>query len=140
MRNLTLAILCLLSAGCAISEHVVPVDSTENISKVYVRYNDKVHMEGMNDELVRQFRALGFGSELFTGDTPEGAIHTFTYTANWTWDLAMYLTYFRGTLYENGRVLGETEYDARSGGANLSKFGPTASKIEPLLKEMMPRP
>ncbi|RFF29953.1 Sbal_3080 family lipoprotein [Wenzhouxiangella sediminis] len=124
-------------AGCAISENVVPVDSDKTIEKVYVRYSDDVHMEGLNDELVSQFRSLGFDAELYRGDTPDAAQHTFIFTANWAWDLAMYLTYFHGTLYEEGRMLGEAEYDARSGGSNFGKFGPTASKIKPLLTEMM---
>ncbi|MBC7368679.1 MAG: hypothetical protein H7343_18035 [Undibacterium sp.] len=52
------------------------------------------------------------------------------------WDLAMRLTYFYGTLSEDGRILGQTEYDARMGGANIGKFGPTAEKIRPLIAEL----
>ena len=51
--------------------------------------------------------------------------------------MAMYLTYFRATLYENGRVLGEVEYDAKMGGGNMKKFGKTAEKIRPLLTELL---
>lgn len=136
-RMILLVIAVLLLAGCAISENVVPVDSDHLIEKIYVRYSDDVHMEGLNDELVSQFRSLGFNAELYKGDTPDRARHTFIFTANWTWDLAMYLTYFHGTLYEDGRMLGEAEYDARSGGANMGKFGSTANKIKPMLTEMM---
>jgi len=53
------------------------------------------------------------------------------------WDMAMYLTYFHATLYEDGRVLGEVEYDAKMGGANFAKFGRTAEKIRPLLSELL---
>ena len=53
------------------------------------------------------------------------------------WDIAMYLTYFHATLYEDGRVLGEVEYDAKMGGANFAKFGRTAEKIRPLLSELL---
>jgi hypothetical protein len=138
MRKLILVFVAIaLSTGCAISRNVVPVDSDEKVEKIYVRYNDAVHMEGLNDELVAQFREMGFDAELFRGDTPEEALHTFIFTANWTWDIAMYLTYFRGTLMEDGRTLGQAEYDATSGGANLGKFGQTAEKIRPLLEEMM---
>lgn len=51
--------------------------------------------------------------------------------------MAMYLTYFRGSIYEDGRLLGEAEYDAKMGGANMNKFGRTAEKLRPLLEEML---
>lgn len=138
MKRLIFIIIAIsLMAGCAISKNVVPIDSDHEIDKIYVRYSDDVHMEGINDEFVSQFQSLGFDAELYKGDTPDEARHTFIFTANWAWDLAMYLTYFHGTLYEEGRMLGEAEYDARSGGSNFSKFGPTASKLKPLLTEMM---
>ncbi len=131
--------LALVATGCAISRHVVPVESNAQVEKIYVLHNERVHMEGINPALVEIFQSLGFESELYYGDRPAGALHTFTFTANWTWDMAMYLTYFRGTLLEDGRVIGEVEYDARSGGSNMSKFGSTESKIEPLIAEMLER-
>ena len=137
MKNLIIIFTVIFLSGCSISTHVTPVDSNKEIQKVYVRYNDKVHMEGMNDELVWQFKNLGFDAELYNGDTPLEAVHTFTYTANWTWDMAMYLLYFRGTLYEQGRVLGEVEYDAKMGGGNLNKFGKTREKLTPLMTELL---
>ena len=51
--------------------------------------------------------------------------------------MAMYLVYFRGTLYEDDRVLGEVEYDAKMGGGNMGKFGKTKEKIRPLLTELV---
>ncbi len=51
--------------------------------------------------------------------------------------MAMYLTYFEATLYEDGRVLGEVSYDAKMGGANMNKFGKTADKVKPLLLELL---
>ncbi len=94
-------------------------------------------MEGLVDELVQQIEDMGFSSQKYSGDRPEGAKHYLTYTANWQWDMAMYLTYFKATLYEDGRVLGEVEYDAKMGGANMNKFGKTAEKIKPLLLELL---
>ena len=137
MKKLFIIFLIFFISGCSIARNVVPVDSGKEIDKIYVQYNEKVHMEGMNDELVWQFENLGFRSELYKGDTPDGAIHIFRYTANWSWDMAMYLVYFRGTLYEQGRILGEVEYDAKSGSGNFNKFGKTREKIEPLMSEMM---
>ena len=136
--NILLPLLTLLLfSGCAISRNVVPVDSGTTIEKIYVLENEKVHMEGLVDELVSQIMNMGFRSEKYSGDRPDGAKHYLTYTANWQWDMAMYLTYFRATLYEDGRVLGEVEYDAKMGGANMNKFGKTADKIKPLILELL---
>ena len=135
-NTVIIVVSLLILSGCAISRHVVPVDSNVIISKVYVLENDKVHMELMDDEIVKQIREIGFDSELYSGDRPEEAKHYLTFTANWTWDMAMYLTYFRATLYEEGKVLGEVEYDSKMGGANLKKFGKTENKIRPLLEEL----
>lgn len=128
-------IVSLLS-GCAISQNVMPVDSDVVIHKVYVLENDRVHMERLIDEIVSQLEELGFESEAYAGDRPDEAKHYLTFSANWNWDVAMYLTYFKATLYEDGRVLGEVEYDAKMGGANMNKFGKTANKIRPLLEEL----
>jgi len=126
-----------LTSGCAISQNVQPVDSNTRIEKIYVKENPEVHMAGLLPEIVTQLQELGFKSEAYAGDRPEGARHYITFTANWNWDMAMYLTYFRATLYDDGRVLGEVEYDAKMGGANMGKFGKTADKIRPLLAELL---
>lgn len=130
-------VVVALCSGCAISKHVTPVDSSVAIEKIYVLNNEKVHMKELVNEIVKQVHDLGFDSESYEGDRPADALHYITYTANWNWDMAMYLTYFRATLYEDGRVLGEVEYDAKMGGANMGKFGKTEDKIRPLLTELL---
>ena len=132
-----LIIMLPVLSGCAISRNVQPVDSTVRIDKIYVQNNPRVLMDGLLPEIVAQIRELGFPSESYTGDRPEAVRHYITFTANWNWDMAMYLTYFRATLYEEGRVLGEAEYDAKMGGANMNKFGKTADKIRPLLTQLL---
>lgn len=134
-------LLCLLSlsllSGCSIVKTVNPVEPGIVIDKIYVEKNPNVHMEGLHPEVMLQLRALGFAVESYESVPPEDAIYTFVYTANWNWDMAMYLTYFQGTLMENSRVLGRAEYDSRRGGANMGKFGKTAEKIRPLLMDLM---
>jgi hypothetical protein len=136
---LTLAgVLCaLLSSGCAISKNVQPVQKGTAIQTIYVAHNDRALMKACTDEIVSQINALGFEGKRYDGDRPVAAKHYLTYTANWTWDMAMYLVYFRATLFEEGRVLGEVEYDAKMGGANMGKFGKTAEKLRPLLMDLL---
>ena len=45
-----------------------------------------------------------------------------TYTANWTWDLAIYMTYAEINLYSDGKLAGKATYDSRMGGGRLDKF------------------
>lgn len=127
----------LFSSGCAISKNTQAVQKGTVIQTIYVAHNDRVLMKECTNELVAQISALGFDAKRYDGDRPKEAKHYFTYTANWQWDMAMYLTYFRGTLYEEGRVLGEIEYDAKMGGANMSKFGKTGEKLRPLLMDLL---
>lgn len=51
--------------------------------------------------------------------------------------MTMYIFYFEATLFEDFRLLGTAEYDARMGGANMGKFGSTADKIQPLLVQLL---
>ncbi len=110
--SLALTATIALLSGCS-SKRVVPVVPGTVINKIYVLDNKKVRMKGLIDELVSQIKQMGFQSEAYIGDRPADARHYLTYTANWNWDLATYLAYFRATLYEDGKVLGEVEYRAR---------------------------
>lgn len=130
-------LLVPLFSGCAISKNVQAVQRGTPIQTIYVAHNERVLMKDCTNEIVRQLTALGFEAKRYDGDRPKEARHYLTYTANWNWDMAMYLTYFRGTLYEEGRVLGEAEYDAKMGGANMGKFGRTAEKLRPLLTQLL---
>ena len=94
-------------------------------------------MDGLDEELVSQIREMGFQSEAYVDTRPADSTHYLMYTANWSWDMAMWLTYFSATLYDGETLLGEVEYDARRAGGRLSKFGKTANKIRPLLRELL---
>ena len=126
-----------LLSGCTITQHVRPVTTGTPITKIYVQNNPAVHMRGLVPEVVTQLELLGYQAETFDGKPPAEAIHYMTVTANWRWDMAMYLVFFRAILFEDGKAIGSAEYDAMRGGANMSKFGSTAEKIRPLLEQML---
>jgi hypothetical protein len=137
LKLFTIVLTILTQVSCTISRRVEPVDSGTSITKVYVKENKRVHMEGLIDEILKQIEEIGIESESYEGDRPIDARHYMTFTANWAWDMAMYMTYFKATIYEDGRILGEVEYDAKRGGGNMNKFGKTANKIRPLLQELL---
>ena len=52
----------------------------------------------------------------------------------------MYLYYFQATLYSEGKMIGEIEYDATGlgrGSINLDVHGRTENKIKPLIKRLL---
>lgn len=133
--------LCLIAlgllSGCTIVKTATPAPTGTKIGTIYVQRNRNVHMEGLHDEIIAQLRSLGFTAETTEGARPEKAKHLMTYTANWRWDMAMYLTYFQVTLLEDSQILGRAEYDATRGGARMDKFGKTSEKIRPLLQDLL---
>ena len=64
---------------------------------------------------------------------------TVTYTANWRWDLAMYMAYAEIKVFNNGQPAGEAVYDSLNGGANMSKFIKGEDKIVELVSQLFPR-
>lgn len=122
-------------AGCGtVGTHVRHVGRGEKIETIYVEHNEKVLMEDCTNELVRQMRELGFRAERVDGARPAHARFWLTYTANWSWDVAMYLRFFKAELRREAEVIGTAEYGASH---IRGKFGRTAEKIRPLLREMM---
>jgi hypothetical protein len=136
IKSISIVFLVVMLSACTISQNVSPVGEAIFIEKVYVKDNPKAHMKELVNELVTQIDELGFYSEKFEGNRPLDATHYLEYTANWAWDMAMYLTFFEAKLYDGGQLIGEVSYDARSGGGNMGKFGRTAEKIQPLLTEL----
>lgn len=136
IKCISIVFLVVMLSACTISQNVSPVGDSIFIEKVYVKDNPKAHMKELVNELVTQIDELGFYSEKFEGNRPLDATHYIEYTANWAWDMAMYLTFFEAKLYDGAKLIGEVSYDARRGGGNMGKFGRTAEKIKPLLTEL----
>jgi len=120
MKIFVLFGLVMLVSACTINRSVSPVTDVTRIDKIYVQNNPKAHMKELVNELVSQIESLGFESEKYEGEKPVDAQHRLTYTANWAWDLAMYLTFFEAKLYQGDELIGEVSYDARRGGSILS--------------------
>lgn len=146
MFNLDRAIAAtalVLLAGCSITQSVKEVAATRPLTELCIVENDKVHMSGFLPELSKQIEALGIKTRVVAGAVPPGCRHHLTYTANWAWDLAMYLTFAELTVHEGDTIIGTANYDARSGGGNMGKFGPTSEKLQlivkPLFEKAAPR-
>ena len=134
-RALGLAAVAALMTGCSINNTVEPLPAVP-VSKICILENPKVLMDGFQPEVVSQLQAMNYQTHLYTGERPSECSHHLEYTANWEWDMAMYLTYAEFRVYDAGGIVGTATYNARHGGIRLDKFGPTAEKIRPLLVEL----
>lgn len=125
----------VMVSGCSITQSVDPVHETQ-ISNVCVQKNAKVMMGEFEPEVRRQIEAKGIRTSTYSGNRPYNCRHSLEYTANWQWDLAMYLSFAELRVYEDSQLAGKAVYDARRGGGRMDKFGTTAAKIEPLIDEL----
>jgi hypothetical protein len=131
---LPLSVLVLALSGCSITQSIEPIKAP--ISQVCVLDNPKVLMDGFQPELQKQIEQKGYPTKVYTGARPGDCSHHLEYTANWQWDMAMYLTYTEMRVYDHLGLAGQAVYDARRGGGRLDKFGRTAEKIKPLVDEL----
>lgn len=126
------------ATGCSISKTVKPVAAGTTIHTIHiVKNDDTLYKQSLLDEMQAIIHEAGCQTVIVSNSQPADAEHVLQYRANWAWDLAMYLTYFQATLYEQNSIIGEVEYDARKGGGRLDKFGSTESKVRPLLQKML---
>ena len=65
---------------------------------------------------------------------------TSTYTANWRWDLALYMAFADVVVYADGQRVGRATYDSLGGGGNLGKFIDADTKIRELVEQLFPDP
>jgi len=136
ITRIGLALLVLATlAGCAINQNVAPVKPSE-ITLLCIERNDDVMMAEFTPTLQRLIEARGVKTRLISGERPPECRYLARYTANWRWDLAMYLVYARIEVLDGLRQIGSAEYDATLGGLNLGKFGATEEKLRPLVDQL----
>jgi hypothetical protein len=132
------ALLPLALCACAIHQNVSPVAAVDS-KQICVVVNPEVFNEGFLQAYGQALRAKGFEvKELPPGSSLIECPVVSTYTANWQWDLAMYMNYAELKIYSNARPVGEAIYDSRHGSANLGKFIKADAKINELVNQLFP--
>ena len=136
-KTLVIFIATFSVTGCAIHQNIKPVDRFE-IKQVCVIENTAVKF----DFLLNYRKALEKRGYTVRMLPPAAALRecpiTTTYTANWRWDLAMYMAYAEIKVFNNGQPAGEAVYDSLKGGANMGKFINGESKIAELVNLLFP--
>ncbi len=136
MKHLAIVMLVASLSACATSKTIVEAPKGTKVSKVCIRENPDVAQAGFLPELVSQIEARGVTTVTFANDVPEDCPVRMTYTANWQWDLALFLAFADFALTDNGKPIGRVTYSATQWTSD--KFGPTAKKIEPLIAQLFP--
>jgi hypothetical protein len=135
IRVFALLVFSVGMTGCSISQTIDPLEPAQ-VSQVCVLDNKDIFMDGFQPEVQRQIEEKHIPTKVYTGPRPAECSHYFEYTANWQWDMAMYLTYAEFRVYDAKGLAGSAFYDARNGGGRLDKFGHTADKIRPLIDQL----
>jgi hypothetical protein len=137
-RALLAALISVALVGCAIKQNVRPVERFEG-KEVCIVENKAVKQEGFLATYQRALAEKGYTVRVLPpGSSTSTCPVTSTYTANWRWDLALYLAYADIIVYKNGTQSGEAIYDSLRGGANLGKFIRGETKIMELVNELFP--
>ncbi|HXF45476.1 MAG TPA: Sbal_3080 family lipoprotein [Burkholderiaceae bacterium] len=138
MKRIALIIAPVLLAGCAIVQEVKPVQVAAK--QICIVANPKVMQAEFVEVYQRELTAKGFDVKLLSPDSPLTACPlTSTYSANWRWDLALYMAYAELKVYSDGKLVGEAVYDSRGGGASFSKFIRAEEKIKELVGLLFPK-
>ena len=134
--SMLIIFISLFLSGCSIKQNIEPAELTNDAQLCIIE--NKAVREGFLVELVKVLDEKGIRYIVVDRGYSKGNCEwTVNYTANWTWDLALYMSYASITVYRNGTLDGSAVYDSRSGGANLSKFIDAESKIRELVEQLM---
>ena len=129
--------LAALMSGCAITQTVSPVQRLES-RQLCVIENPAVRMDFL-EVYQRVLTDAGYLVQKLpsTSSVRDCPVIT-TYTANWKWDLAMYMAFADIKVFREGQLVGQATYDSRSGGSNMNKFIKADAKIGELVHQLFP--
>lgn len=141
MKSANIGLFSILSvgllSGCSITQTVNPVPPLDTNS-ICIINNDNAR-ETFRDAYKRALEKKNYEVKVL----PASAVITdcnvsSTYTANWRWDLAMYMAYAEIIVFKNGQKAGDAVYSSLSGGANMGKFIHAETKINELVDLLFP--
>lgn len=125
-----------LISACSIKQTIEPAEISKG-SELCIIDNPAVRAGFLKEfKSVLSNKSIAY-KVVSESSVPEDCEWTATYTANWTWDLAMYMSYAEIKIFHDGSLDGEAIYDSRRGVGNMDKFIDAETKIQELLNELM---
>lgn len=134
-----LFVVGLFLSACSIRQDVTP--STEQIEtdEICIVNNPAVR-HGFLEAMQKTLADRGYKPMVFNKDDKDldACKYNIIYTANWRWDLAMYMSYAKIDVIHNNRVIAAALYDANHGGGNPKKWIKGDNKVNELVSQMFP--
>lgn len=132
---------CLLGlimvTGCT-SIDVSPISKNTNIKHICIEKNEKVQVSDMVYVMQNRLNYHNITSELVKKDTAKQCEYTMRYNALKSWDFKPYLSHADFEIYHGDRVVSKGVFHLKlKGGLTFSKFSDTASKINPVIDQML---
>ncbi len=131
---LLLAILILLS-GCSIKQTIEPAELNDD-AVICIVEDHKVRnsfLEALKKVLDEKQVSYRIVDNVASKECEWKA----TYTARWSWDVALYMAYAKISVYKDGKLDGEAIYDATQGQGNMNKFIDAEGKVRELVNALM---
>jgi hypothetical protein len=136
MRLISLLAVVLLLQGCSIKQNITPVTET-GMTDITIIENPAVKTP-FRDAITAALEEHGITTQLGpAGSMPEDHPYALTYTANWTWDMALYLVYAEINVYKQGDEIGKAVYDATGGGYRMDKFINAEEKVHEMVGQLL---
>jgi hypothetical protein len=136
-----LALITLSMTGCSIKQTVTPATLPADQPPEICLIPAEGLRTGFNTTYTAQLKSKGFQTrELPPGTPPSSCALSTTYIGKWSWDLALYMVYADIQVFENGRRIGQAEYDATWGDGRPDKFIDAQNKIIELTNQLFPNP
>lgn len=133
-----LIVLVILSAtGCSIVQDVQQIDTLPSTEVCVIE--DSAVRAGVLSTIRDELLELGCQEQLLPSSASRTACPvTLSYTARWSWDMALYMYYAQLRVFNaQGHQIGEAVYDASKGGFRLfDKFVNSEEKIRELVGEL----
>ena len=128
----------ILFSGCSIKQDIQTVSPLVK-KEICIIENPAVIQEGFLVAYTEALNNKGYKTKILAPNSPLNTCNiTSTYTGNWTWDVAVYLSFAEMKVYKDEILIGKALYDSRSGSANMNKFVDAETKIKELTNQLFP--
>ena len=128
-------IIMVFLQGCSIKREIKPVEQLDD-KEICIVENFNVKKSFLNS-YEKALKKVGLNVRILPEDSNLNSCYvTSTYTARWSWDLAIYLSYVQLDVYKDSKLSGSAHYDSRHGSGNMSKFIKGDELVNDLVDEL----
>jgi len=140
-KNVVSVFFLATMAGCSagvIQQKVMPITLSDKDSQEICLITNPAVLQDILEAYRKSLTSRGLTVKVLPqGSEPGSCSLATTYTANWRWDLALYLAYADLKIYRNNQLEGEAIYDALQAALNTGKFIHADAKIQELTEKLL---